>query len=48
LPVPELQGKSAFQTGDYVAVAKLVQSFGDSRETERLRGDRYLLTIPQN
>jgi hypothetical protein len=41
------QGKSVFQTADLIAVAKLAQSFGDCRETERLRGDRYLLTIPQ-
>jgi hypothetical protein len=41
------QGKSVFQTADLIAVAKLAQSFGDCRETERLRGDRFLLTSPQ-
>jgi hypothetical protein len=41
------QGKSVFHAGDRSAVAELAQSFGDCRETERLRGDRYLLTIPQ-
>jgi hypothetical protein len=30
-----------------IAVAKLAQSFGDRRETECLRGDRYFLTTPQ-
>jgi hypothetical protein len=41
------QGKSVFHLGHRVAVAKLAQSFGDCRETERPRGDRFLLTMPQ-